>query len=125
LINLSVLFKTRCFVFTSSIAVYGKNQLPMTEQMKPLPEDSYGVAKYAVEQELKVTHDMFGLPYVIFRPHNVYGERQNMGDKYRNVIGIFMNQIMQKRPLTIFGDGNQKRAFAHITDIADVIARAI
>ena len=43
---------------------------------------------------------MFGLDYVIFRPHNVYGENQNIGDRYRNVIGIFMNQIMQGQPMT-------------------------
>src|SRR5689334_16596149 len=77
LINLSILHKVKTFVFTSSIAVYGKGQLPMTESTKPEPEDSYGIAKYAVEEELRATHQMFGLPYIIFRPHNVYGERQN------------------------------------------------
>jgi len=125
LINLSVLHKVRCFVFTSSIAVYGKNQLPMSEEMKPEPEDSYGIAKAAVEAELKASFNMFGLPYVIFRPHNVYGERQNIGDRYRNVVGIFMNQIMKNEPMTIFGDGNQKRAFSYISDVAPAIARSI
>jgi len=48
-----------------------------------------------VELELRATHEMFGLPYIIFRPHNVYGEHQNIGDRYRNVIGIFMNQILR------------------------------
>ena len=75
--------------------MYGAGQLPMTEALRPEPEDSYGIAKFSVEQELAVTHEMFGLDYVIFRPHNVYGELQNIGDKYRNVIGIFINQIMQ------------------------------
>ncbi|MDD5671723.1 MAG: NAD-dependent epimerase/dehydratase family protein, partial [Candidatus Omnitrophica bacterium] len=125
LINLSVLHKVKGFVFTSSIAVYGKNQLPMREDMKPEPEDSYGIAKLTVEEELKVTKAMFGLPYIIFRPHNVYGERQNIGDKYRNVVGIFMNQLMQNQPMTIFGDGDQKRAFSYIGDVAPVIARSI
>jgi UDP-glucose 4-epimerase len=87
--------------------------------------DPYGIAKYAVEQELKVTHEMFGLPYVIFRPHNVYGEHQNIVDRYRNVIGIFMNQIMSGEPLTIFGDGMQTRAFSYIGDVAPVIARSV
>jgi len=90
-----------------------------------MPEDPYGIAKYAVELELKASNAMFGLPYVIFRPHNIYGERQNIGDKYRNVVGIFMNQIMQGQPLTIFGDGNQKRAFSYISDVAPVIAHSI
>ena len=113
------------FIFTSSIAVYGSGQLPMTEDMAPRPEDSYGIAKLAVEMELRASHEVFGLPYIIFRPHNVYGERQNVGDKYRNVIGIFMNRILQGRPLTIFGDGEQTRAFTHIDDVAPVIARSV
>jgi UDP-glucose 4-epimerase len=124
LINASINWNVKCFVFTSSIAVYGRNQLPMREDMMPEPEDPYGIAKFAVEQELKVSHDMFGLNYVIFRPHNVYGERQNVGDKYRNVIGIFMNQILNSKPLTIFGDGKQKRAFTYIGDIAPIIAKS-
>lgn len=125
LINESVKHKVKCFVFTSSIAVYGKGQLPMTEEMVPEPEDPYGVAKYAVELDLKSAHEMFGLDYVIFRPHNVYGENQNIGDKYRNVIGIFMNQIMQGKPLTVFGDGTQTRAFSYIDDVAIPIARSV
>lgn len=124
LINAAVNHECKCFVFTSSIAVYGKGQLPMNEQMIPLPEDSYGIAKLAVEQELKCTKEMFDLDYVIFRPHNVYGERQNIGDKYRNVIGIFMNQIMQDKPLSVFGDGEQTRAFSHIKDVSPYIAKA-
>lgn len=115
----------KCFVFTSSIAVYGKNQLPMKEDMTPMPEDPYGIAKLAVEQDLKSAHEMFGMDYVIFRPHNVYGERQNIGDPYRNVVGIFMNQIMQGKKLTIFGDGMQTRAFSHIDDVAPIIAKCI
>jgi len=123
LINSSVNYGARCFVYTSSIAVYGTNQVPMHEDLTPMPEDSYGIAKLAVERELHVTHDMFGLNYVIFRPHNVYGEHQNIGDRYRNVIGIFMNQLMQGRPLTIFGDGTQTRAFSYIADVAPIIAQ--
>jgi UDP-glucose 4-epimerase len=126
LINASVNHAVRCFVFTSSIAVYGASpELPMTEKTVPHPEDSYGIAKLAVEQELACSKEMFGLDYVIFRPHNVYGERQNIGDKYRNVVGIFMNQILQDRPMSVFGDGSQTRAFSYIGDIAPVIASSI
>lgn len=124
LINASINHGVKCFIFASSIAVYGRNQLPMTEEMTPLPEDPYGIAKLAVEQELRVSHEMFGLDYVIFRPHNVYGERQNIGDRYRNVVGIFMNQIMQGQPMTIFGDGQQSRAFSYIEDVVPVMADA-
>lgn len=125
LINASVLHKVKCFVFTSSIAVYGAAEPPMTEETYPQPEDPYGVAKFAIEQDLKAAHEMFGLNYIIFRPHNVYGVYQNIGDRYRNVVGIFMNQLMQGCPLTVFGDGLQTRAFSYITDVSPFIARSV
>lgn len=126
LINAAVNAGTvKCFVFTSSIAVYGRNQVPMSESLVPQPEDPYGIAKYAVELDLKEAHEIFGLNSVIFRPHNVYGERQNIGDRYRNVIGIFMNQILQNKPMTLFGDGRQTRAFSYITDVAPIIAESV
>jgi len=124
LINQSINHDVRCFVFASSIAVYGENQVPMKEHMTPKPEDPYGIAKYAVEMDLEQARDMFGLDYIVFRPHNVYGEYQNIGDKFRNVVGIFMNQIMKGEPLTIFGDGTQKRAFTYVGDITPTIARS-
>ena len=125
LINEAVNHNVRCFVFTSSIAVYGSNQLPMTEDLTPQPEDPYGIAKCAVELDLRAAHEMFGLDYVVFRPHNVYGEHQNIGDRYRNVLGIFMRQIMEGQPMTIFGDGTQTRAFSYIDDVAPIIARSV
>ena len=126
LINASVNHGVKCFVFTSSIAVYGTSpELPMTEETAPHPEDSYGIAKLSVEQELKICKEMFDLNYIIFRPHNVFGERQNIGDKYRNVVGIFMNQILQNKPMSVFGDGEQTRAFSYIADVAPVIAESI
>ena len=126
LINAAINFDVKCFVFTSSIAVYGTSpELPMTEETPPRPEDSYAIAKLAVEQELKACKEMFDLNYIIFRPHNVYGERQNIGDKYRNVVGIFMNQILQGKPMTVFGDGAQSRAFSYIGDMAPIMAEAI
>ncbi len=125
LINASINHNVKCFVFTSSIAVYGAGQSPMSESMIPVPEDSYGIAKLAVEQDLRVSHDMFGLDYIVFRPHNVYGERQNIGDRYRNVVGIFMNQLLRGESMTIFGDGTQQRAFTHIDDVAPIIAASV
>lgn len=125
LINLAVLYRVNCFIFTSSIAVYGAGQTPMIENMVPEPEDPYGIAKYAIELDLLAARRMFGLNSIIFRPHNVYGENQNIGDKYRNVIGIFMNEIMNNKDLTIFGDGEQTRAFSYIDDVAPVIARSV
>lgn len=125
LINASVKHDVKCFVFTSSIAVYGAGRVPLLETDIPVPEDPYGIAKLAVEQELKVTHEMFGLNYVIFRPHNVFGEYQNIGDRYRNVVGIFMNQLLQGKELSVFGDGQQTRAFSYIGDIAPHIAGCV
>lgn len=124
LLNEAVKSRVKCFVFTSSIAVYGRNQVPMTEDLVPHPEDPYGISKYAVELDLRAARELFGLEYVIFRPHNVYGERQNIADRYRNVIGIFMNQCMQGLPMTVFGDGSQTRAFSHVDDVAPIISRS-
>ena len=124
LINEAVKHGTECFVFTSSIAVYGAIDPPMVEYKTPSPEDPYGVSKLAVEMDLRVAHEMFGLNYVVFRPHNVYGEYQNLADPYRNVIGIFMKQIREGNPMTIFGDGTQQRAFSYVRDVTPSIARA-
>ena len=124
LINEAIRHESSCFVFTSSIAVYGSAQVPMREDQAPRPEDPYGIAKYAVELDLVAAMEMFGLNHVIFRPHNVYGEFQNIGDKYRNVVGIFMNQILRDEPLSVFGDGTQQRAFSYVGDIVDPIAKA-
>jgi UDP-glucose 4-epimerase len=126
LINAAINNNVKCFVFTSSIAVYGTSpELPLREETTPHPEDSYGVAKLAVEHELIASKHMFDLNYIIFRPHNVFGERQNIGDKYRNVVGIFMNQILQGKPMTVFGDGEQTRAFSYIRDMSPIMAEAI
>jgi UDP-glucose 4-epimerase len=125
LINAAVNWNVKRFVFTSSIAVYGSGQVPLREDTSPKPEDPYGIAKYAVELDLASAHHLFGLKYTIFRPHNVYGERQNIADRYRNVIGIFMNQILRGEPCTVFGDGHQTRAFTHVLDVAPLIARTV
>jgi UDP-glucose 4-epimerase len=124
LINAAVAGEVERFVFTSSIAVYGPGQVPMREDMTPRPEDPYGISKYAVELDLAAAQHMFGLDYVIFRPHNVYGERQNIADPYRNVIGIFMNSVMQGQPMPVYGDGSQTRAFSQVADVAPIIARS-
>jgi nucleoside-diphosphate-sugar epimerase len=94
LLNAAVNAGVQTFVFTSSIAVYGSSpELPMTEETPPHPKDSYGIAKQAIELEQRACRDLFDLDFMIFRPHNVYGPHQNIADRYRSVIGIFMNQI--------------------------------
>lgn len=122
LLNEAVRSNVSTFVFTSSIAAYGAAQTPMIETTTPEPEDPYGISKYAFELDLKSAKHMFGLDYIIYRPHNVYGPNQNIYDRYRNVIGIFIQQILSDKPMTIFGDGKQTRAFSYIDDVAPVIA---
>lgn len=118
-INSCVRHEVSKLVFASSIAVYGHEQPPFIETDTPEPRDPYGIAKYAVEMDLQAAHEQFGLNYTIFRPHNVYGEYQHIGDPYRNVIGIFMNQILKGRSLTIFGDGTQTRAFSYVSSVVE------
>lgn len=117
LINLSIKHEVKRFVFTSSMAVYGdKNEAPFSEDLIPNPIDPYGIAKYAVELDLKCAFEQHGLKYTIIRPHNVYGEGQNIWDKYRNVLGIWTYQLLNDIQPTIFGDGLQKRSFSCIDD---------
>lgn len=113
-INNCVNHDVKKVIFTSSMAVYGVGRPPFTEDQLPTPEDPYGIAKYAIEMDLKLAHEMFGLRYNIVRPHNVVGIYQNIWDRYRNVIGIWIRKAMVGEPLTIFGDGTQTRAFSDI-----------
>jgi UDP-glucose 4-epimerase len=101
-------------IFTSSMAVYGEGDPPFSENQVPQPEDPYGIAKYAVEMDMELAHSQFGLDYAIVRPHNVVGIYQNIWDRYRNVIGIWIRKILNNEPMTIFGDGTQVRAFSDI-----------
>ena len=125
LINAAVRHGVDSFVFTSSAAVYGDVSVPATEDTPPAPADPYAIAKLAVEHDLRAAGRLFGLRWLIFRPHNVYGERQNLSDPYRNVVGIFMRQATLGQPCSIFGDGRQTRAFSYVADVAPVIAGAV
>lgn len=113
LINECITHNTK-IIFTSSMAVYGDQEPPFTEDKRPQPIDPYGIAKYAVECDLKLAHEQFGLRYTIVRPHNVLGRYQNIWDKYRNVIGIFIRKTLNGQPILIYGDGEQTRAFSDI-----------
>lgn len=101
-------------IFTSSMAVYGHGKPPFKETDLPQPVDPYGIAKYAVEMDIKQAGEQFGLRYSIVRPHNIIGINQNIWDRYRNVIGIWIRQVLNGQPITIFGDGEQTRAFSDI-----------
>jgi UDP-glucose 4-epimerase len=117
----------RHFVFTSSIAVYGhpETSAAFSESTIARPIDPYGVAKLACEQHIAACEHYFGAPgYTIFRPHNVFGPRQNVSDPYRNVVGIFMARALAGQPMPVFGDGTQTRSFSYIDVVAEAIAQA-
>jgi UDP-glucose 4-epimerase len=118
IINECIKHDVKRLVFTSTLAVYGHGSYGIfDENQLPAPIDPYGVAKYGCEMDLKIANEQHGLDYCIIRPHNVYGKKQNIWDKYRNVLGIWMYQHMIDESMTIFGDGNQTRAFSCIDDI--------
>ncbi len=114
IINNCIKYDIKKLIYTSSMAVYGKGKPPFTEDQLPNPIDPYGIAKYSVEMDIKQAYEQFGLNYTIVRPHNVIGIYQNIWDRYRNVIGIWIRKILAKENITVFGDGNQKRAFSDI-----------
>lgn len=103
-------------ILFSSMAVYGNQKPPFSEDMERLPVDIYGINKSSMEHTTELLSDIHDFRYTIVRPHNVFGPKQSLRDPYRNVIGIFMNRIMRKEPLYIYGDGEQKRAFSYIDD---------
>ena len=117
IINNCIKYDTKRLVFTSSLAVYGHGEYQIfNENQVPKPIDPYGVAKYACEMDIQIAGEQHDLDWCIIRPHNVYGINQNIWDKYRNVLGIWMYQHINGQDMTIFGDGNQTRAFSYIDD---------
>lgn len=113
-INECIKNEVKKIMFTSSMAVYGEGKPPFKETDTPHPIDPYGISKYAVELDLECAKSQFGLDYTIIRPHNVIGIRQNIWDKYRNVIGIWIRRVLRDESICIFGDGLQERAFSDI-----------
>jgi UDP-glucose 4-epimerase len=103
-------------IFSSTMGVYGDNPTPFYESDQPNPIDPYGIAKSACELDIRVAGEHHGLDWCIIRPHNVYGVKQNIWDRYRNVLGIWMHQHINGLPMTIYGDGEQTRAFSYIDD---------
>ncbi len=115
-INACITHDVKRIVFTSSMAVYGEGKPPFNENDLPKPVDPYGIAKYACEMDVQVAGEQHGLDWCIIRPHNVYGCNQNIWDRYRNVLGIWIYQKLNNQPITIYGDGSQKRSFSYIDD---------
>ena len=116
-ITASIINKVKRFVFCSSMARYGNQNSPFTEDMTPKPEDPYGIAKVAVEDTLKLLCDVHSMDYNIAVPHNIVGPNQKYDDPFRNVMSIFINRNLQNKPSIIYGDGNQTRCFSYIDDV--------
>ena len=124
-VNQCIKHDVKRLVFTSTLAVYGhQNGNIFDETQTPKPIDPYGVAKYGCEMDIQIAGEQHGLDWCIIRPHNVYGRNQNIWDKYRNVLGIWMYQHTIKEPMTIFGDGTQTRAFSYIDDSLEPLWKA-
>ena len=127
IVNECIKHNVERLVFTSTMAVYGngwQGKRPFEEIDPPRPIDPYGIAKYACEMDIQCAGEQHGLDWCILRPHNVYGRNQNIWDKYRNVLGIWMYQYMNNIPLTIFGDGSQRRAWSSIDDCLEPMWKA-
>jgi UDP-glucose 4-epimerase len=117
IINQCIKHDVKRLVFTSTLAVYGHGYGGIFDETQiPRPIDPYGVAKYGCEMDIQIAGEQHGLDWCIIRPHNVYGVKQNIWDKYRNVLGIWMYQHLKGERMTIFGDGEQTRAFSFIDD---------
>ena len=126
-INCCINYNVKRLVYTSSMSVYGHGDLKtnrFNEDDVPCPIDPYGISKYACEMDIKVAGEQHGLDWCIIRPHNIFGKLQNIWDKYRNVIGIWMYQILHNKPILIYGDGEQTRAFTYIDDNLEPLWKA-
>jgi len=127
LVNFSIKYGVKRFIFTSSMATYGfgnNDGQAFTEETPQRPIDPYGIAKLACEMDIKVASDQHNLEYCILRPHNVYGKNQNIWDRYRNVLGIWMYQLLNGEEMTVYGSGDQTRAFSYIGDMVEPIWKA-
>jgi len=124
IVNNCITYGVKRLVFTSSMAVYGDGVPPFGEDAPRNPIDSYGVAKMGCEMDIEIAGEQHGLDWCIIRPHNVYGAKQNIWDSYRNVLGIWMYKHLTGQPLTIFGDGQQTRAFSYIDDSLEPLWKA-
>lgn len=119
MISAAIASSARRFVMCSSMARYGTNRVPFTEDMVPKPQDPYGIGKYAAELMLQNLAETHGMEWVIAVPHNIVGPRQKYDDPYRNVASIFINMMLQGRQPYIYGDGSQMRCFSYVSDDID------
>lgn len=106
-------------MYSSTSSAYGMNETPNVETQPDDCLNPYSVSKVNGEKLCKMYTDLFGLPTICFRYFNVYGERQPLRGQYAPVIGIFLRQKAAGEPLTIVGDGEQRRDFTHVSDVVN------
>jgi UDP-glucose 4-epimerase len=119
MVSAAIANDVRRFVMCSSMARYGTNQVPFTEDMTPRPQDPYGIGKWTSELMLRNLAETHGMEWVVAVPHNIVGPRQKYDDPYRNVASIFINLMLQGRQPYIYGDGSQMRCFSFVSDDID------
>jgi UDP-glucose 4-epimerase len=117
MVSAAIASRARRFVLCSSMARYGANAVPFTEDLTPRPQDPYGIGKLAAEMLLRNLAETHGMEWVIAVPHNIIGPRQKYDDPYRNVAAIFVNLLLQGQPIRIYGDGSQRRCFSFVSDV--------
>ncbi len=112
-------------VYAASSSAYGdQDVMPLTETLPPQPKSPYGLHKYAGEVMMKLWHEIHGLETVSLRFFNVYGPHLDPDGAYALVIGKFLKQRSEGKPMTITGDGEQTRDFTHVFDTVDAVVRA-
>jgi UDP-glucose 4-epimerase len=114
-------------IYSSSSSGYGHNETPNNENQLDDCLNPYSVSKISGEKLCSMYTKLFGLKTVIFRYFNVYGERQPLKGQYAPVVGIFLRQRSEGNPLTIIGDGEQRRDFTHVSDVinANILAATV
>ena len=125
LISSAVRNDVKKFIHCSSMARYGTQRVPFTEDMECKPQDPYGIAKVASEMLLKNMSEVHGMDYTIAVPHNIYGPRQKYDDPYRNVASIMINRMLRGKQPIIYGDGEQERCFSYINDCISCLDQMI
>lgn len=117
--------KVRRVVYAASSSAYGDTEvLPKVESMRPNPKSPYAVQKLVGELYASTFHSCFGLETVSLRFFNVYGPRQDPGSPYSGIISVFMQCLLEGKPPTIFGDGEQSRDFTYVEDVAALCLKA-
>jgi UDP-glucose 4-epimerase len=117
--------KVRRVVYAASSSAYGDTEvLPKVETMLPRPKSPYAVQKLMGEYYASVFHGCFALETVALRFFNVYGERQDPSSPYSGVLSLFMRALIERRPPTLFGDGEQTRDFTYVEDVVGLCVKA-